>query len=313
MRILNLTHSEFWLPGHFKHLLEQTGHTGETLFLPIANFNAEKANLIWYEHRHYFSSFDAIFVSHLSTWSRVFLQNNWTKPLFVWFFFRFDYDIDDRAAYHDLLRQAKSMPNVKFFAATETDRVYAEEKLGFAIPVIKPFVYINNDSKTAIPCDGETFYLVGKHNESLFADKLRELGVSIYRQDWTTAIPDLRSVKAIIHFPYVFATRSFIENLAVGNVYFLPTQRLLNELRGSLSYFWDSTLSQDHHGNYDLTEWYSPEHNQLFVYFDSLEELRDLQRSPGLNDTIAEKKMAIREFVQRQNDRALREWTELLQ
>jgi hypothetical protein len=314
MKILNLTHSEFWLPGHFKYMLRQTGHTGETMFLPVANMNAQKADVIWTKYEDYFWTFDTIFVSHLSSWSRVFLQNNWTKPLYVWLFFRFDFDIDDPAVYYDLLQQARnSRHNVRFFAATETDRVYAEEKLQFAIPVIKPFICINNELKTAIPCDSDTFYLIGKHNESLFVHEMQELGIPIYQQDWTSSIPDLRGVLGVIHLPYVFATRSFIENLALGNVYFLPTERFLNVLRRSPGYFWDSTLSQDHHGDYHLTEWYSQEHNQLFVYFDSFEELRDLSKSPGLKDTIAEKKRAIRQFVERQNNRALREWTELLQ
>jgi hypothetical protein len=314
MKILNLTHSEFWLPGHFKYTLRQTGHTGETMFRPIYNMNAQTANALWQEHKDYFDTFDAIFVSHLSTWSRVFLQNNWTKPLYIWLFFRFDFDIDDREAYNNLLREAVNKPNVKIFAATETDRVYAEQKLNFSIPIIKPFICINNDCKTAIACGADTFYLVGKHNESLHADKLAELGVPTYRQDWTASIPDLRGVRGVIHLPYVYATRSFIENLAIENVYFLPSAYFLNILRRHPSYFWDGTIVQDHFkGDYSLTEWYSPEHTSLFVYFDSFEELRDLSLSTYLPETITRKKNNIREFVAKQNEKALQEWTELLQ
>ncbi len=311
MKIINLTHSPCWFDDHFKHLLVQTGHTGETLYRSEANFSADKANKIWRELKDYFESFDAVLVSHTASWSRVFLQNNWTKPLYIWFFFRFDHDVPDREEYYALLKTASSLPNVRIFAATETDKIYAERKLHFSIPVIKPFICINNEPKTSIPCGEDAFYLIGKHNESLLADKLRELGVPIYRQDWTASVPDLRSVRGIVHFPYVFATRSFIENLALGNVYFLPTERLLNEFRGDPNYFWDGTLVEDHlEGKYSLTEWY--QYDKLFVYFDSFEQLRDIHLSGIWKAAVFEKKILIQEFVERQNEKALREWADLL-
>jgi len=312
MKILNLTHSPCWFDDHFQYLLRQTGHTGETMYRSISNLTAEKADAIWQELKDYFNSFDAILVSHISTWSRIFLQNDWQKPLYIWFFFRFDFDITDREEYHNLLKAASVKPNVKIFAATETDRVYAETKLGFPIPVIKPFICINNGPKTPISCNEDTFYLVGKHNESLFAPRLKELGIPFYRQNWETTVPDLRGVLGVIHFPYVYATRSFIETLAVGNVYFLPTERFLTELRHNPSYFWDGTLSQDHtQGDYSLTEWYSQEHNGLFVYFDNFEQLQEMSQSAYLTGPIAEIKNNIQEFVKKQNEKALKEWTEL--
>jgi hypothetical protein len=315
MKILNLTHSDFWLPGHFKYMLGQVGHTGETMFLPVANMNAQKADAIWAEHKDYFETFDAIFVSHLSTWSRVFLQNNWTKPLYVWLFFRFDFDIDDSAVYYDLLQQARnSRHNVKFFAATEYDRQYAQSRLGkdFSLDVIAPFVYIDNAEKTQIPSDSSTFYLVGKHNETLFADRLKQLGVPIYRQDWTASVPDLRGVRGVIHLPYVYATRSLYENLALENVYFLPTQQFLNTLRRERpDYFWDGGLAGEQRGDYSLSEWYREENRPLFVYFSSFENLKDISDSPDFDSLIAEKKRNIRVYKEWHYDKTLAQFQEV--
>ena len=236
-----------WFADHFDRLLAETGHTGETMYLSFANFSAEKADEIWHQYKDYFDSFDAILVSHIASWCRPFLQRGWTKPLFVWLFFRFDHDVPDRQEYYDLLRRGSQQPNVKFFAATEYDREYAKSKLGeFPLDIVTPFLHVDNGPKSEIPCGPDKFYLVGKHNESLVSDRLQSLGVPFYRQDWHSRVPDLRNVRGVIHLPYVYATRSLIENIALENVYFLPTPNLLNEFRRYVpGYFWDGGMPSD--------------------------------------------------------------------
>jgi hypothetical protein len=315
MRILNLTHSPCWFDDHFQYLLAQTGHTGETSYRSEGNFNADKANRMWKEYESYFNSFDAILVSHLSTWCRPFLQNNWKKPLFIWFFFRFDHDIDDTSAYYDLLRDARNhRQNVKIFAATEYDRQYAQNRLGeFPIEIVHPLICINNENKTKIPCGEDTFFLLGKHNESLFVNRLNELGIPTYRHNWEASVPDLRGVRGIIHIPYVYATRSLIENLALENVYFLPSQSFLRTLRRADNFFWDGGMIGESLGDFSLAEWYNEEHKNLFVYFNSFEDLKQISDSPHLKSLIEEKKRNIREFNQRYNEEALRKWKDILQ
>jgi hypothetical protein len=313
MRILNLTHSPHWFGDHFNRLLAETGHTGETMFHSEGNFSAAVADRLWNEHKDYFNQFDAISVSHLSSWCRVFLQNNWTKPLLVWFFFRFDHDVPDQEEYYNLLREARTRPNVKFFAATEYDRQYAQLKLkDFPLEIVTPFLTVNNDNKTPIPC-GDRFYLVGKHNESLMLETLQNLQIPLYHQKWEAGVPDLRGVRGVIHFPYVYATRSLIENLALENVYFLPSQEFLWDLREHIpGFFWDGGLPGESHGDYSLTEWYGPAYDGLFVYYSSFEELKRLSDSPELGALIAEKKERIREFKARHYEKTLRQWKEML-
>lgn len=314
MRILNITHSPFWFPDHFAYLLAQTSHTGETWYHSEGNFSAETANRIWNEQKDYFNQFDAILVSHTASWCRVFLQNNWTKPLFVYFFFRFDHDVPDLDAYYDLLIDATFRPNVKFFAATKYDQQYAQNRLyRFSLEIITPFLTVNNENKTPIPCHDDKFYLVGKHNESLILPELQKLGIPFYHQKWETCVPDLRSARGIIHIPYVYATRSLIENVASENVYFLPNQALLGQLQRDVpGFFWDGGLPGEGYGDFSLSEWYNDAYENLFVYFSSFAELKGLSDNSCLQDIIAEKKRQIRLFKKWHHEKTLRQWKGLL-
>ena len=313
MRILNLTHSVFWFPEHFKRLLAEAGHTGETLYRSEGSMSAEKANQLWHEYKDYFDSFDAVMVSHVASWSRVFLQNGWKKPLYVWFFFRFDHDVPDLPEFYQLLMSARLQSNVKFFAATDYDLAYAKSRLpDFDAPVIRPFMHIENAGKKPVNCQNR-FYLVGKHNESLFSDRLTEMQIPFYQQTWETGVPDLRGVKAVLHFPYVYATRSLIENLALENVYFLPSQQFLRDLDSTTpNYFWDGGLPDEARGDYSRSEWYLDKHRDLMIYFNSWEDLENLSRNAYLPEIIADKKAKIREFNARQYPIILKQWKSLL-
>lgn len=314
MRVLHVTHNDRWFPFHFEFMCKQLGLEGETFYKSEANFNAAKANAIWAAHSEYFNSFDAVFVSHVATWSRVFLQNDWKKPIYVWLFFRFDHDIDDQEIYYELIKEAKSRPNVKFIAATEQDRLYTQSVLrNFPVEVVSPFACVNNDAKTKILCDEDTFFLPGRHNETLVADKLDALGIPTYKQKWETSTPDLRGIRGIIHMPYVYATASLYENLALENIYFLPSEdflrTLINEHRGGSGYFWDS------HGeptrDFKSTEWYREENKPLFVYYSSFKELKEISDSPNLKFWLADKKRNLHMINQQRFEETHRKWMEV--
>ena len=311
MRILNLTHSPLWYPQHFDRVLQETGHTGETMFRSEGNFNAEKANQIWRECREYFESFDAIFVSHLATWSRVFLQNGWQKPLYVWVSFRFDHDVDDLPEYHKLILDSTNHKNVKFFAMSQQDRLYARDVLhDFPIDVVSPFIFDSRDGKPETACGTDRFFLVGKHNETLFANQLDKLGIPMYTHLWESGSPYIKDVRGILHFPYVCTTRSLFENLAAGNVYFLPSHELIQDLFNTPGYFWDRC--REPLNDYSQTEWYRDGNKKLFVYYDSFEELRDMSNSPNFDDLLEAKTDIVMESVRERNTAAKRQWREIL-
>lgn len=308
MRVLHVTHNDRWFPFHFEFMKKQLGLEGETFFRSISGMDATTADAIWHVYSDYFNSFDAVFVSHCASWSRVFLQNGWKKPLYVWLFFRFDHDVPDREVYYKLIKEAKSRPNVKFIAATEQDKLYANSVLGdFPVEVVPPFACTNTATKRKISCEG-MFYLVAKHNESLFSSKLEALKIPIYKHDWHSFAPDLRGVKGILHMPYVCATASLYENWALENIYFLPTESFLRTLCTAPNYFWDS---HGERGDFSQTEWYREENKPLFIYYSSFEELKQMSDDPNLNSLFANRKRNLRDANQQRLEETQKKWGEI--
>lgn len=314
MRILHLTHQIPWFRDHFNFICEQLGHTGETQEVSNYALTAQLADGLWEKHKDYYNQFDAIHVSHLAQLARIFLQNGWEKPLYIWLCFRFDYfspvDTVDREAYRQLIKEARLKPNVKFFAASEHDRLHIQRVLGdFPVEIVQPLVYVNSSSKVLIPCGERDFYIINKHNETICMDlkkTLDELNVPNYKHEWHLGPPDLRNIKGIIHIPYTFLTRGFYENLAEENVFFVPSLEFFESLRCNrlLKFFWDVEGPAD----VPLSEWYKQENQKLFVYFSSFEELARIASSPNLDSLILEKKERIRQFNLRHNEKNIIKW-----
>ena len=318
MRILHLAHDQNWFKDHFEFVAKQLGHDVEFQGVPDYCLTKEKADIWWQEHKEYCQGFDAVFVSHLASLARIFLQNDWKKPLYIWLCFRFDYfspdnGHEDMAAYRSLMRQARLKPNVKFFAASEHDRIHAQAVLSeFPVEIVPPMVYINNKNKVPIRCGSDTFFMVSKHNETVFMDlkkELDELEIPAYKHRWSYGAPDLTGVRGIIHIPYTFLTRGLYENLALENVFFLPTLKFFNQLRSSSGYFfWDVETPTDP----KLAEWYNDEYRDLFNYFNSFEELKSFSDNPNLSIWIDIKKRRIREFNRWHNAETLTKWRNVL-
>jgi len=323
MNILHLTHCTEWFQDHFDFVCKQLGHTGETQQISDFGLTAAKADVLWAANADYYNSFDAVFVSHLATLSRIFLQNDWKKPLFIWLCFRFDHfdpaNSVDREIYRKLIKQARLKPNVKFFAASEHDRLYTQRTLGdFPVEIVPPFVYVNNENKVKVPCEN-TFYLVNKHNELLptlfektsLKEKLTALGIPIYAHTWTAGAPDLRGVQGVIHVPYTYLTRGLMENLALENVYFLPDLNYMKQLMVQRGFFWD--VHNSNPGETRLSEWYREDNKNLFVFFSSLEHLKEISNSSHLKEWIEDRKQNIRAFNQRHNVEAREKWGNIFQ
>lgn len=317
MRILHMTHCREWFADHFDHICYELGHTGETKQIADFGLTAEKANELWKSNIDYFNSFDMVFVSHLATLSRIFLQNNWRKPLRIWHCFRFDhFDPNnrlDRLAYQKLIQESIKRPNVKHAAAAEHDRLHTQKTLkNFPLDIVAPFVYINNDGKVQIPCKDKLF-VVSKHNETLFMDlklKLDELKIPAYKHRWQDGPPDIRGVSGIVHLPYTYLTRNLMENLALENVFFIPTLGFFQELLSKPGYFWDVHMREP---NQDcLSEWYKPEHEKLFIQFSSFENLKSIIESPYIGDLLADRKKNIRAFNWQHNSKVREQWREFL-
>lgn len=98
----------------------------------IYNMSHDRAHRIWLQHADYFNSFDMIATSDTAPLSRIFLQNNWHKPLPIWVCNRFDYfdgathkgTFPDHE-YYELMRNACHKRNVKIISYTPYEFFYA--------------------------------------------------------------------------------------------------------------------------------------------------------------------------------------------
>jgi hypothetical protein len=234
----------------------------------LYNITHDRAERIWNKHKKLFDSFDAIFVSDTAPLSRIFLQNDWKKPLIVWVCNRFDYC--DRASldgdfpdteYYDLFRKAGSQKNVFIIPYTAFERYYAKSKgveiNNFAIAPCCP--QLGKSQNSPIPASvnkEESFLLPPYHNETKFIDfssLCESLGIKTYCGRYNGPA-DIKDFKGIIHLPYNWSNLSFFENIRFGVPYFIPSQRFLKELLSKGSYFHAEIRFLLKEGLFDLSD-----------------------------------------------------------
>ncbi|MDE3056017.1 MAG: hypothetical protein KGI80_04945 [Verrucomicrobiota bacterium] len=248
----------------------------------LYNITHERAQRIWDRHRATFESFDLICVTDSTALSRIFLQNGYTKPLLVWICRPFDYadtstldgpfpDVE----YYDLLLAARNLPNVTFVASSPYMLHYAGLRgMDFGDLIIPPCAL--NTSLRSTKKNGK-FYVPPYHNETTFMNlttHLQKLGLDIYNGDLPRLF-DLSGYKGVVHLPCDYSAASLFEHLSAGIIYFLPSPTLFEDLLTSKNYFHEQLNELLDHQFSELSEWYDPARSEIFVYFDSWEDLID--------------------------------------
>ncbi len=252
----------------------------------LYNIGHDRAKRIWDLHFEMFDEFDVVITSDTTALSRIFLQNNWKKPLIIWVCNRFDYA--DRASldckfpdkeYFQLIASTKNRENVQVFSYTPFEHRHAQIKYNIFAwnEVIRPSGggcdYVGKTS--AIPkkiVREETFFVPPYHNDTILMNlskKITSLGIPNYRGRYSGP-GDLKTFKGIIHIPYAWSNLALFENWANGLIYFIPSKKFLLQLAKRRQFFWTPPFSAKYIGD---SEWYHPDFKQLFVYFDSWEDL----------------------------------------
>jgi hypothetical protein len=293
------------------------GYTITTQFADW-NYNVghQRAIDIWEKYKDYYNNFDVIITSDTAPLSRIFLQNNYTGKLIIWVSNRFDY-VDGASndcgfpdqEYYDLIRNAKSKPNIKIIPNTKFEYEYAQKyrNVWLGADIIKPCSFIDEDRSTAEPSISDpssTFYISQYHNHSIFMNlksKCDELGISSYNGRYNR-LSDLQNIKGIINIPYAWSTISFFENLSMGNVYFIPSKEFLLKLSKQPNFWWQDSYALN---LIECAEWYLPEHKNIFLYFDSWEHLKSLTQNDALIKTTKEN---VIRFSQEHNTKTLNQW-----
>jgi hypothetical protein len=254
----------------------------------VYNMTHERAQRVWERHKDYFNQFDVIMTSDTAPLARIFLQNNnWKKPLIIWICNRFDYadyaTLDGAfpdQEFYDLFRNAAHNKNVKIISYTPYEHYYARKRgveLGtFTIRPIgvkeKP---ITKDFKSGIPAHvnkQETLFLYPRlepQHVSYVQHECAATNIKIYHGVYNGP-EDLKQFKGVLYFPYAWSNLALFENLQRGIVHFVPTERfVVEQVRRDSRRMKHFTLTDFH-----LCDWYCAEYRDLFVYFDSWQDLK---------------------------------------
>jgi len=257
----------------------------------IYNIGHVRAQRVWERHKDYFNSFDVVITSDTTPLSRIFLQNNFKKPLIIWVCNRFDYcdvpSLDCRfpdQEYRKLLDRAWMQPNRFVVGYTPYEHVYARRKgVDTGDLTIKPIGTLPSElwdeSHSAFKhiVKSETLFIFprfdAQHQSYFIKHSCAHVGLKTCCAPYNGP-DDLINFKGVIFIPYAWSNLALFENLQRGIIHFVPTEKFLRQLvaqrapiRGlTKQLLTDSSLST-------LNEWYCSEYRDLFIYFDSWQDL----------------------------------------
>lgn len=281
------------------------------------NIGHKRANDCWNKYKDYFYTFDAIITSDTCPISRVFLQNNFEKKLIIWVCNRFDYydaqsldcDFPD-TEYYDLIRDTKNRKNVTIAGYTPFENYYAKHirNVDFGDLVIKPIGKVSsvysNITTTKIPNKSQLFAIPQYHNDTIMinlSQKLSSLNIPNYNGRYNGPV-DLKEFKGVIHIPYAWSNLALYESIHFGILYFIPSKEFLIELKKDKDFFWSPPYREE---VLDISEWYCDENKELFIYFNSWEDLLD-----KINLSYYKRKLI--EFGEKHEEKYLNIWNNLL-
>lgn len=268
----------------------------------LYNVGHERATNIWNKHKDYFNQFDAIITSDTAPIARIFLQNNYTKPIIIWICNRFDYsdqqsldcDFPD-AEYYELLQQAHDKKNVFIVPYNAFEAFYAlQKKVSCNHDIIKPTgICTTNNTVSTIPSN------INKHDTFFIPPYLNDAAMNLTQECAYREIPvycgryngpdDLKDFKAIIHIPYAWSNVAFFENIQNGLPYFIPSIQFMHNHLNKNTIWWPN--KHFFKENYHLSEWYNEENSSIITYFDSWEDLKNKIETTNFNELHAKVKM----------------------
>uniref|UniRef100_A0A6C0DJM7 Methyltransferase FkbM domain-containing protein n=1 Tax=viral metagenome TaxID=1070528 RepID=A0A6C0DJM7_9ZZZZ len=333
MRLLHITFHK-GCESEIEYILKKLGHElevfyfddGETTGSDLYKINHSRAQKCWDNYKDYFNTFDGIITSDTCPTSRPFLQNNWSKLLIIWVCNRFDYNIDNEyndPEYYQLIRDIPNRKNVFIFGNTAIENIYsmAVRNVDIGDFVIKPSGknLLSEDKYQTYENNSDLFYVPPYHNETNLmnlSEKLTSIGIQNKCERFPNHISDLLCYKGVINIPYAWSTIVFFERLQLGLVTFIPTVRFLNELfeKGAPNGwfqppFKDNLPYESKNEMLSLSEWYCDVHKELFVFFDSWQDLKE-----KVNTTdYKEKTKTILEFAKTHHDIMLSRWNSVIE
>jgi hypothetical protein len=320
---LNLSVDTWLIPDLPPHFFD-----GKSSSSTLYNIDHEMAKRIWDIHKDTFLQYDVIITSDTAPLSRIFLQNNFSKPLIIWICNRFDYcdyaslnsNFPD-AEYYKLFNSAITLDNVKVVAYTQFEHSYAMMKgVNTGNITITPsginvdLSHFKEPLQSFIPSSIQkesSFFLPSYHNETNFMDFenfCKNLNIPCYRGHYNGPF-DLKNFKGIIHLPYAWSNLALFETIALGIPYFIPSKTFIEELNSRGNYWYQDASFLFTQKLYEISEWYDPKHKDIFVYFDSWADLQDKIASLEYE----KQRKTILEYSEKLKKETLEKWSSVLQ
>lgn len=242
----------------------------------------DRASEIWLKHKDYFNTFDTIITSDTAPLSRIFLQNNYQGKLIIWICNRFDYPNRDGfpdSEYFYLWNNNLNNEKVKIISYTPFEYIYARQRgINLSSFTIKPISGITQEELiSSIPSSIDkksTFFIPPYHNDNIYmnlSQKCQSLGISCYTGRYNGPL-DLKDFRGVIHIPYAWSNLALFEGINLGIPYLIPSINFLIEMSRKNNFFWSPPFQI---ANLRYSEWYCEELNNLFIYFNSWEDLRN--------------------------------------
>ena len=290
----------------------------------IYNINHERALNNWNKNKDYYNSFDIIITSDTALLSRIFLQNNFEKKLIIWICNRFDYVHQPDATkiglpdqeYFDLINDVKNRENVSIIGYTPFENYYANHirKLDIGNECIKPIGQIgdvyNEYISTIVENKQSTFIIGPYHNDNLMMDlksKVESLGIKVFNGRYNGP-KDLAEFAGIIHIPYAWSNLALFEAIQLGVICFIPSISFLKQFIHTNidglkkdSFFWSPPLRED---VLHLSEWYCEDFKEVFIYFDSWEDLKNKIKKLDFN----KQKRLLKQIGKKHEKDTLKKW-----
>ncbi len=290
--------------------------------IEIYNIYPDRAQRIWEKNKDYFNTFDIIWTSDTAPLSRIFLQNDWKKPLIIWICNRFDYfhvkKPDD--AYYKQFQEATKKDNVWIASYAPYEWLYAYQKgVHLNTFTIKPtggaVQKTDRSDKTqkGVPAwvdKKNTLFiypcLKTEERLSFVKDQCDRLNIKTY-SGYYNGPDDIKDFKGVIFFTYgAWQNISMFENFKSGLVHFLPSISFMEELyrlNAPVSGQRSVILSR----LYEFSGWYSKEYRDLLVYYDSWQDLKYKVETTDYGAC----KQKIVSFARKHEQEMLHRWSEL--
>lgn len=292
----------------------------------VHNMGTEMAYRLWQKYETLLNATDCVITSDTAPVARIILHNlpKFKGKLLVWVCNRFDYtetqdtleaQVNNQEPWRNMLRDVTSnhSDQVRVVSYTKLERAYALQKGlcwdgPFADTVLKPVG--NHVSTTPLLESGIPDYVQREKSKYLFIPpylndekavdyKYLDTHNIMYYRGRYMGPEDLKGFKAILHIPYAPSNLALFENLTRGIVYYLPSLEFLRELLSPHGNWFSGGLD-----NAEYSEWYDPFMSELFVYFDSWDDLKE-KLAANAHIPLEEK---TRRWAARETQQTLKQW-----